>query len=110
LNFFYPSREVITNTYGKEIHGTISTKEGQIDLIEKSYFISETDQVLEMLFIWKQGDRELSRFRSKLAMIYKREFELLLRLAGYTRWQVYGGFEYQPLESNKQEMVWVVEK
>jgi len=110
INFFYPSREVIADTYGKEIRRSLDTKEGQIELISKSYFVDEPGQIIEFTFTWMKDNQVLSRFRSRLSLIYKREFELLLRLAGFKRWQVYGGFDYQPLESSNQEMVWIIEK
>jgi len=110
LNFFYPNRDVIANTYGKEIHQPIDTADGQVDLVRKSYFVDEPGQVIEFTFTWIKDNQILSRFRSRLSLIYKREFELLLSLAGLKRWQVYGGFDYQPLESYKQEMVWIIEK
>jgi SAM-dependent methyltransferase len=110
LNFFYPNRDVIANTYGKEIHQPIDTADGQVDLVRKSYFVDEPGQVIEFTFTWIKDNQILSRFRSRLSIIYKREFELLLSLAGFKRWQVYGGFDYQPLESYKQEMVWIIEK
>jgi len=110
LNFFFPNPDVISNTYGKEIERPLDTKEGQFKLTSKSYFVDEPEQVIEFTFIWRKDNHIISGFKSRLAMIYKREFELLLKLAGFRKWQVYGGFEYQPLESYKQEMVWVVEK
>jgi len=110
LNFFFPNPEVISNTYGKEIKELLDTKEGQLELVRKSYFVDEPEQIIEFTFTWKKDNHIISGFRSRLALIYKREFELLLRLAGFKKWQVYGGFNYQPLESYKQEMVWVVEK
>jgi len=110
VNFFYPSREVIADTYGKEIRRSLDTKDGQIELISKSYFVDEPGQIIEFTFTWMKDNQVLSRFRSRLSLIYKREFELLLRLAGFKRWRVYGGFDYQPLESSKQEMVWIIEK
>lgn len=42
-----------------------------------------------------------------LRWIYKSEFELLLKAAGYTRWTVYGGFNGEALEREDQEMVWI---
>jgi len=110
LNFFYPNRDVIANTYGKEIYQLIDTADGQVDLVTKSYFVDEPGQVIEFTFTWIKDNKILSRFRSRASIIYKREFELLLSLAGFKRWQVYGGFDYQPLESYKQEMVWTIEK
>jgi ubiquinone/menaquinone biosynthesis C-methylase UbiE len=110
LNFFHPNPDIMANTYGKEIHQPIDTAEGQIDLVRKSYFVDEPGQVIEFTFTWIKDNQILSRFRSRLSLIYKREFELLLSLAGFKRWQVYGSFEYQALESYKQEMVWIIEK
>jgi len=110
INFFYPNREVIADTYDKEIRRSLDTKDGQLELISKSYFVDEPGQIIEFTFTWMKGNQVLSRFRSRLSLIYKREFELLLRLAGFKRWQVYGGFDCKPLESSKQEMVWIIEK
>lgn len=45
-----------------------------------------------------------------LAMVPKRQFELLFELAGYADWQVYGGFDRDPLTDASQEQVWVAER
>ena len=45
----------------------------------------------------------------KVRWIYKEEFQLLLRLAGFSRWVLYGGFDKAPYEG-EGEMVWIVEK
>lgn len=37
--------------------------------------------------------------------IYKTEMELLLRLAGFERWQIFGGFDRHPLESETDAMI-----
>src|SRR5688572_6793527 len=37
--------------------------------------------------------------------IYKNEMELLLRLAGFERWQIFGGFDRRPLESETDAMI-----
>jgi hypothetical protein len=44
--------------------------------------------------------------RFTLRWIFKGEFGLLLRAAGFERWQVCGGFDDEPLERDDQEMVW----
>jgi len=33
-----------------------------------------------------------------------------VRLANFKKWAVYGGFDYMPLTSYKQEMVWIAER
>ncbi len=37
--------------------------------------------------------------------IYKHEMELLLRVAGYTRWEISGDFERRPLSRENDAMV-----
>jgi SAM-dependent methyltransferase len=108
INFFYPNRDVMAGQYGKDLVSPLVT--GDFKLITRSDFSDEPDQVLDIAFTWYKEEQEVSRFRSRLAIIFKREFELLLRLTGFSRWQVYGGFDYQPLTSRGQEMVWVIEK
>lgn len=110
MNFFYPSRDVMTASYGKERIMEMAHPVEGMELVAWSGFVNEPDQVIVAEFTWKQDGEVVSRFKAQLAYIYKREFELLLRLAGFSSWQVYGGFDYQPLESINQEMVWVVNK
>ncbi|OGN88862.1 MAG: hypothetical protein A2158_01210 [Chloroflexi bacterium RBG_13_46_14] len=110
INFFYPHREVMAANYGKERNKEMANPVEGMELITWSDFVNEPDQVIVSKFTWKQDGKVVSEFKSELAYIYKREFELLLRLAGFSSWQVYGGFEYKPLESINQEMVWIINK
>ena len=110
MNFFYPSRDVMAATYGIERIMEMAHPVEGMELVAWSGFVNEPDQVIVADFTWKQDGEVVSRFKTPLAYIYKREFELLLRLAGFSSWQVYGGFEYQPLESINQEMVWIINK
>jgi len=40
--------------------------------------------------------------------IWKNEFELMLKLVGFQDWTVYGGFNYEPLTEDSEEMVWII--
>jgi hypothetical protein len=40
-----------------------------------------------------------------LRWIYKAEMELLLRVAGFPRWEIHGGFNREPLERDDQPMI-----
>lgn len=42
-----------------------------------------------------------------LRLVSRDEFALLLETTGYSSWDVYGGFDLEPLTSPDQEMVWV---
>lgn len=108
LNFFYPDIERMMS-FGKESEDLIVTDTGQYILREKSYFVDEINQIIETLaVVYKEGE-VFWKGTYRFALIYKREFELLLRLAGFKKWEVYGGFDYRPLTSYKQEMVWIAE-
>jgi hypothetical protein len=72
--------------------------------------VNEPEQIVEVTETLKKGETTFWSGKLRFALIYKREFILLLRLAGFSKWQVYGGFDYQPLNSSKQEMVWIIEK
>jgi SAM-dependent methyltransferase len=52
----------------------------------------------------------IDRHAFTLRWTYKAEMELLLRLSGFTRWDVRGGFDGQPLEKDTDEMVWTAWK
>jgi len=97
-------------TYGKEQKEIIKAKNKKYTFINKSYFIDEPNQIVESVNILKEKDKIIWKGKFQIAFIYKREFELLLKLTGFKKWKVYGGFDYRPLKSSKQEMVWIVEK
>jgi len=45
------------------------------------------------------------RFETLQRWVYRYEFELLLRHAGYARWDIRGGFQNEPLEHDDQQMI-----
>jgi SAM-dependent methyltransferase len=45
------------------------------------------------------------RLRTTIRWIYKGEMELLLRVAGFSRWQIFGGFDRRPLERETDLMI-----
>jgi SAM-dependent methyltransferase len=50
------------------------------------------------------------RDRFSMRWTWKPEMELLLRAAGFSRWDVRGGFDGRPLEKDADEMVWTAWK
>jgi hypothetical protein len=44
--------------------------------------------------------------RFTLRWTWRGEMELLLRVAGFKRWDVRGGFDGRPLESDTDHMIW----
>jgi len=54
-----------------------------------------------------EPDEQVVEVEGRLALLAKRQIELLFRVAGYGEWAVYGGFDLDPLERSEQEMVWI---
>jgi SAM-dependent methyltransferase len=48
---------------------------------------------------------ETHRSRTTIRWIYKSEMELLLRVAGFERWQIYGAFDRRPLVNETDAMI-----
>jgi len=111
MNFFYPSYTFMAKADGK------IGKSGQVTIKGKGYSFREVvryepiDQLVRATWILKaKGEKERRVLRVRLAYIYKKEFELLLRLSGFRRWEALGGFKGERLRGEKQEMVWIIEK
>ena len=109
LDFFLPNPEFIVKNYGKEIKKIIKTKECKFVSINKSYFIDEPDQIVEFTGTLIKDSNVIWRDKIRIAFIYKREFELLLRSVGFKNWKVYGDSYYKTLKSSEQRMFWVVQ-
>ena len=108
VDFFSPNPEAIVKKYGKEIKKVIKTEQGKFIGITKSYFIDEPNQIIDFVNILMKDNKVIWKDKFRIKLIYKREFELLLKLAGFKNWKVYGGFNFEPLNSSKQRMIWVV--
>jgi len=109
VNFFLPNYRLMASNYGRHIKRTIKTKSGKLLLIDKSYFVDEPNQIIEFKHTLLKNNKKIWSGKLRLALIYKKEFELLLKIAGFKKWEVYGGFNYGPLKSPTQEMVWIVQ-
>lgn len=49
---------------------------------------------------------ETKRMDFRMRWFYRYEVELLLRNAGFTRWELIGGFDGRPFEHDTDEMIW----
>jgi SAM-dependent methyltransferase len=49
---------------------------------------------------------EAHKYEFSMRWTFRAEMELLLYTAGYARFEVIGGFEGQPLDNDKAEMIW----
>lgn len=109
LNFFYPDLEMMMGM-NKESEELLVSDGGKYVLRQRSYFVNEPDQIIETVAVLYRDGELYWKGTQRLALIFKREFELLLMIVGFKKWSVYGGFDGRPLSSYRQEMVWVAEK
>ena len=109
INFFMPDYKIMASNYNKKMKRIIKTKLGKLFLVEKSYFVDEPNQIIEYTNAITKNGKKIWSGKFKLALIYKKEFELLLRLSGFKNWKVFGGFNYGTLKFSRQEMVWVIQ-
>jgi SAM-dependent methyltransferase len=110
LNFFYPDFNYIARMNGK------ASKKSKVMIKGRKYLISEipryspVDQLIRVDWIFEdEKGKKKKILKIHLCYIYKKEFELLLKLSGFSKWKVYGGFKKQKLKNEKQEMVWICE-
>ncbi|MFW6448805.1 MAG: class I SAM-dependent methyltransferase [Halobacteriota archaeon] len=110
LNFFTPNFDFICETYGEPDTWTFTHEGESYRVTDVTDFIDEVEQVIASTRR-VTNDGELVREAAfELALVSRRQFELLLEATGWSDWAVYGGFSGDELESTDQEMVWVVER
>jgi hypothetical protein len=65
------------------------------------------NQVQNITWQFKSGS---AVYETSMALrwIYKEEFPLLLRLAGFDTWQLYGGLDKSEFSGDSRELVWIV--
>jgi cyclopropane fatty-acyl-phospholipid synthase-like methyltransferase len=66
------------------------------------------DQIQQLTWSFKIGTLH-RQTRMQLRWTFKEEFQLLLQLAGFTKWKLYGGFNKKTY-TGKEEMVWIIQK
>lgn len=110
LNFFAPNADYIAEQYGVEERTDFETDQGTYTLVEQPELVDRIENVVALNKRVEDVDGEViweSEFR--IALVHKREFELLLRLTGFSDYELYGGFNQRPFQSIEQEMVWHVQ-
>ena len=111
LNFYLPDYEKVAEGDGsksiEEIEKDGETFRREVEVSWQSE-IEEVRKIHNRMYNSKEELVWESEFKTKI--VSKPKFELLLRNAEFSDWQVYGGFNKDKLESTSQEAVWIVEK
>jgi len=112
IDFFLPDYEYMCKSFNKKVRDLEFVKDGKEYVVYKNEKFDPINQIIYMHqdIVEKNTNSKLGELNFTIRYIYKNEFELLLRLAGFSKWRVYGGFNYEPLKSKEQRLVWVVEK
>lgn len=110
LDFFAPSFDVICEKYGEPDVRTVERDGAEYELRHLTEIEDPVEQVVRGTQTVLRGDEVVRELSYRISLVTKREFELLLETTQWSGWEVYGGFEYEPLEDDRQEMVWVIEK
>lgn len=105
LDFYLPWPRVRIEP--SEVTTDVSEGDRDLRLVETYSTENEREQVVDIRReLYEDGDL-VADAELQYAQIYKREFEHLLRLAGFDSWTVYGGYDYQPFDPDGLETVWV---
>lgn len=110
FNVFVPSFDVICETYGSAQEEVIEHEGDEYTIVDHTRILDEVEQTVESTRRVEQEGELVDESRFRLALISKREFELLFELTGWSDWEGYGGFDREPLEEGAKEMVWILEK
>ncbi|SFS80480.1 class I SAM-dependent DNA methyltransferase [Halostagnicola kamekurae] len=110
LNAFAPSFEVICQQYGTWEKRHLEVDGASYTYRTKTEIIDEVEQLARVRAVVFDGDGDrLFQTDTPLALVSRREFELLFRLSPFASWRAFGGFDREPLEKASQEMVWIAE-
>jgi hypothetical protein len=117
LNFFTPDLKYILTHNKKTLKENRSftnpSTKNKIEVYGK-YNYDVANQLIRNFFILKEikNKKVIRTYKLplNLCFIYKREFELLLKLAGFSKWKVFGGFKYEKFTEKSKEQVWIVNK
>ena len=111
IDTFFPGSQFLATDNQRVLEGEIThpTTGNRLRMYDSRSF----DRV-KQLFDSKNEVEELDadgrllstrRFSTTIRWIYKTEMELLLRIAGFSRWEICGGFDRRPLEVETDGMI-----
>jgi SAM-dependent methyltransferase len=113
FNLFYPCVDFMARRAGRRLQDEhLLDPSGRRDVV--SYSTTRYDHARQRMVTEREvlaaDGAVLGHYAFALRWTYRWEMELLLRAAGFQRWDVRGGFDGRPLESDRDEMVWTAWK
>jgi SAM-dependent methyltransferase len=110
LSAFVPDFDVICESYGEPTTRTVEHEGATHEVTDVTRLVDEVEQVVEGSRTVEREGEVVREASFRIALIPKRQFELLFEATGWSDWRVYSGFDRQPLADASQEMVWIAEK
>lgn len=109
---FFPALELVNTPAGTRVL-ELETTDAATGLLIRLYDTRTVDRVrqtqlsqMDVEFLDQTGKLvRVSHSETTTRWIYKTEMELLLRLAGFPRWEIYGDFTRRPLERETDAMI-----
>jgi len=110
LATFVPGFEFVAERYGEPEETVVEVDGHEYRQVSVTEMTDPVEQVATIeRTVYRDGEA-VAAGAAPLALVSKREFELLFEAAGFADWTAHGGFDGEPLEDPGQEMVWVVER
>lgn len=111
LNAFVPNFEVICERYGEWDETELEVDGDRYAYRTKTELADEVEQVATIRSQVFDADGDLvDDLETPIALLSRRDFDLLFRLSPFEEWTVAGGFDGGALESAEQEMVWTARR
>jgi len=110
LNFPTSNFEYIRDIDGKPDKQTFFKDNEEYVLTRIMWIEDEINQIIKAKETVEVDGEVILEESFRFALISKNHFELLLETTGWSDWEVYGDFNYEPLESSEQEMIWIAAK
>lgn len=108
-NMGVPQYQVIAENDGKPMEKLLQAAEGPYRVVRTAHLADEVEQLARIHREVYDDDELVAERETTMALVPKRQCELLFELAGFGDWEAYGSYDRTPLESGDPRMVWVVE-
>lgn len=115
LNFFNPMcyLEIISQTESPDGFSPLGTFKHPVtgENVDITFsYINDIPNQLQTGFMRFTFDGCACDYEMQMRWIFKEEFQLLLRLGGFSNWELYGSFTKRPFKVTDTEMIWKVWK
>lgn len=107
LNAFVPDPQFVAEHYGEPTEREIEVDGESYTLRTVTELVDDVEWRARVSTTVLDDGEPVAESDHRLRLVTKPEFELLFRLSPFSEWAVYGGFEYEALESANQEQVWI---